>query len=109
VLFISEAEYLDSYSWIYHKDYDTVASLTQVYGKSRLICFIKKGSGYSISKIPVPDDLEVIFLESKDTLVGGYIDLSMEILLNLTSTNSLTSLAALIIQRSPFLLEEIST
>jgi len=71
ILFVSEAEYKSTFTWIYHKDYDTIATKCEKFGKSRLICFVKKNSGFRVSKTIVPDDLEIILLESKDCQVGG--------------------------------------
>jgi len=71
ILFISEAEFLDVHTWVYHENYDTHTTKTQKYDKCRLIAFVKKDSDFRASKKSIGDDVEVLLFESSLCVVGG--------------------------------------
>jgi len=76
IMFISEAEYQPSHSWIRFQDYVIEPTLTWTYGKSRLIALLHQNSTFRKSSQSIPDDLELIAFENSTHKICGVYDLS---------------------------------
>jgi len=71
IMFISEAEYQPSHSWIRFQDYVIEPTLTWTYGKSRLIALLHQNSAFRKSSQSIPDDLELIAFENSTHKICG--------------------------------------
>jgi len=74
ILFVSETEYDPKETWIHIPGYRTESTATHIYGKSRLIAFVKSSSCFIRSRsIKVSSDMEVLILETpKHRAIGVY-------------------------------------
>jgi len=70
IMYISEAEYESNQTFVNFEGYDLYCSQTISFGKSRLISLVKKGTNFSPRSI-IANDIELICLESNDTVVAG--------------------------------------
>jgi len=72
-MFISEAEYEVSQTWVKFDGYQLNTSKTLIYGKSRLIALVHRDSDLRKSDLIIPDDVEILIYENNThRIVGTY-------------------------------------
>jgi len=96
ILFISEAEYRSSMTWIHISGYELLTTMTEKFGKIRLVAFVRAGTGFKVSKLTtIGDDLEIICLENHQQRVAGLYRPFKQINNNTLSTYLIKMMAAL--------------